>query len=148
MIEFLPDYTNIVKATKNIKPDRMPLYDHLVSVEIMEKILNKKFGEYVKGNKSEKKEFYRNYANFFMKMGYDTVSYEQVIGAAMPGSGALGNHMPGAIKSREDFIKYPWEKIPELFFERFSEGFSLLSEVMPLGMKVIGGGGNGVFELV
>ncbi|HEY5586640.1 MAG TPA: uroporphyrinogen decarboxylase family protein [Ruminiclostridium sp.] len=148
MKEFTPDYTNIVKAAKNIIPDRMPLYEHAISVGVMEKILNKQFGDLANGSRADKKEFYRNYTGFYLKMGYDTVSFEQNIGAIMPGAGALGGHMPGAIKCREDFLKYPWDEIPELFFKKYTEEFTLLGEVMPQGMKAIGGGGYGVFELV
>jgi len=146
--EFIPDYTNIIKAARNIKPDRMPLYEHIISEKVMEQIMNRSFAELYKGNKSDKREFFRHFTGFFKDMGYDTVSFECCIGPVMPGSGALGNHMPGVIKSREDFVKYPWEKIPAYFFERYSEDFEIISDVMPKGMKAIGGPGNGVFECV
>jgi uroporphyrinogen decarboxylase len=81
-------------------------------------------------------------------MGYDTVSYEQCIGSVMPGSGALDGHKDGVIKTYEDFLKYPWEEIPDLFFERYSGNFKAFREVMPVGMKAIGGPGNGIFECV
>ena len=42
-------------------------------------------------------------------MGYDTVSFEELIGPAMPGSGALGEHVKGVIQDRDDFEKYPWD---------------------------------------
>ncbi len=56
--------------------------------------------------------------------------------------------MPGVIKTRDDFNKYPWDEIPDLFFKAFYEDFELLRETMPAGMKAIGGPGNGVFECV
>ncbi|HEY5586874.1 MAG TPA: hypothetical protein VIK78_20585 [Ruminiclostridium sp.] len=40
MREFLPDYTNIVKAAKNIQPNRMPLYEHSISINTMEDLIN------------------------------------------------------------------------------------------------------------
>ena len=76
------------------------------------------------------------------------MSFEQCIGACMPGAGALGNHVDPVIKNRADFEAYPWEEIPTLYFERFSEDFRALQEVMPAGMKTIGGPGNGIFECV
>ncbi|MEG0897101.1 MAG: uroporphyrinogen decarboxylase family protein [Ruthenibacterium sp.] len=66
----------------------------------------------------------------------------------MPGSGALGNHAEGVIKSMEDYIQYPWETIPDLYFKKFKNDYEALSAVMPEGMKAIGGVGNGVFECV
>ena len=38
MDEFNPDYNNILLAAKNIEPKRLPLYEHLISPRIMEKI--------------------------------------------------------------------------------------------------------------
>jgi len=148
MKAFQPDYTNVVKAAYNIKPDRMPLYEHIISVKVMEEILGKEFNDLYYGNTSEKREFFKNYNNFFKEMGYDTISFECCIGAVMPGSGALGEHKPGVIKNRADFERYPWDSVPKLFFEKYSEYFQLLSEEMPEGMKAVGGPGNGLFECV
>ena len=148
MKNFTPNYKNILNAAHNIKPERMPLYEHIISHEVMEQILNKPFGELINGNLSDKREFMKNYTGFFREMGYDTVSMECCIGGVMPGSGALGGHKPGVIKTREDFNQYPWDEIPELFFKEFSDIFRLLGEEMPEGMKAIGGPGNGVFECV
>lgn len=148
MGQFTPDYTNIVKAAKNITPDRMPIYEHAISERIMEKILNRQFAGLYEGNKEDRREFFRIYNGFYKAMGYDTVTFERCIGPVMPGSGALGQHKPGTIKNREDFEKYPWKEIPDLFFKAYSEDFELLGEQMPEGMKAIGGPGNGVFECV
>ncbi|MFW6309336.1 MAG: uroporphyrinogen decarboxylase family protein [bacterium] len=145
---FQPDYRNIEKAARNIKPDRLPLYEHLISEEIMEVILDTEFAELKEGNETEKKEYFRNYVKFFKKMGYDTVSFERCIGGIMPGSGSLQTNEPGIITERSDFEIYPWDTIKDLYFEEFTEDFSLLREEMPSGMKAIGGPGNGVFELV
>lgn len=148
MKEFTPDFNNVIMAAKNIAPARIPLYEHIISEKVMERIMNKRFLDLYNGGREEKREFFRNYNNFFKLMGYDTVSFERCIGPVMPGSGALGNHMPGVIKSREDFEKYPWDEIPELYFKAYSQDFELLGEEMPSGMKAIGGVGNGVFECV
>ena len=146
--DFIPNYNHIVKAARNIQPDRMPLYEHIISEAIMEKITGKKFAALRDGCKNDKREYFRHYNGFFKAMGYDTVSFERCIGPIMPGSGALGSHKPGAIKTREDFEKYPWDEVPCLFFELYYEDFSILTEMMPEGMKAIGGPGNGVFECV
>lgn len=146
--EFLPDHTNLIKAAKNLKPERMPLYEHIISDRIMEKILGKNFADLFSGNESDKREYFKNYNNFFKVLGYDTVSFECCIGEIMPGSGALGKHKPGVIKSREDFEKYPWDSIPGLFFEKYEDYFRIMGEELPEGMKAVGGPGNGVFECV
>ncbi|HHV98859.1 MAG TPA: hypothetical protein GXX36_04685 [Clostridiaceae bacterium] len=148
MSKFIPDYNNILDAARNIKPKRMPLYEHIISDRFMEKALNVEFADLLNGNKDDKREYFRIYCNFFKDMGYDTVSFERCIGPVMPGSGALGEHKPGVIKTFDDFKKYPWEEIPRYFFEKYSVDFELLEEQMPEGMKAIGGPGNGVFECV
>lgn len=148
MKNFQPDYRNIEKAARNIEAIRMPLYEHNISEEIMETITNKKFLHLYEGKKEDKREYFRNYVNFFRLMGYDTVSFERCIGPAMPGSGSLGGHKPGVIKTREDFDNYPWKEIPKLYFDAYVQDYQLLKEEMPKGMKAIGGPGNGVFECV
>jgi len=148
MEEFTPDFSNVVLAARNITPKRTPLYEHGISTSVMEEIMNRKFRDLYHGNKDDKREYFRNHNQFFKLMGYDTVSFERCIGPVMPGSGALGSNKPGVIKNREDFEKYPWEEIPDLYFKAYSEDFELLGETMPPGMKAIGGVGYGVFENV
>ena len=54
------------------------------------------------------------------------------------------------IQSREDFEKYPWNKIPDWFFEQNAVYFELLAEEVAkhAGMMAVGGPGYGVFETV
>jgi len=145
---FQPDHKNIVDAARNIKAARLPLYEHIIAPENMELILNQKFAELIEGSEVEKKEFFRWYCRFFSEMGYDSVSFECCITEILPDGGALYKHAPGAIKTREDFEKYPWEDLPVLFFEKNASVYDALRVAMPEGMKAIGGVGNGVFETV
>jgi uroporphyrinogen decarboxylase len=145
---FSPDYQNIVNAAENKKSSRIPLYEHLISHKIMETIQGKKFADLYNGNYKDKVEFFCHYCNFFLDSGYDTVSYECCVGPIMPGSGALGGHKEGVIKTYSDFGAYPWDSIPDLYFKNYREYFQALEEVMPQGMKGIGGVGNGIFECV
>jgi uroporphyrinogen decarboxylase len=145
---FIPDYHNVIKAAKNEKSDRIPLYEHGVSTEIMEIIKGKKFADLTKGSYSDKKEFFRQYNQFFPDMGYDTVSWECGAGPVMPGSGSLGGHKEGVIQTRRDFEEYPWDTIPTLYFERYKDDMRAFGETLPEGVKGIGGVGFGVFECV
>lgn len=146
---FQPDYTRLVDAALNRSTNTFPLYDHCFSNDIIGKIINVDMNSLASSdNPADKKEFFIQYCNFHKQMGYDAVIYEQCAGWAMPGSGALGNHMPGVIKAFEDFEKYPWEEIPQRYFDMYAQNFRTLSQVLPDGMKVIGGVGNGVFECV
>ena len=102
-MEFTPDYTNLVKAARNIEVERFPLYEHKIDPVVMEAITGEKFAQLYNGDDRDLDEFFRHYCNFYRDMGYDTVSFEELIGPAMPGSGALGEHVKGAIQTREDF---------------------------------------------
>jgi uroporphyrinogen decarboxylase len=143
-----PDYRNIVNAALNRKCNYIPLYEHIISPLIMERITGKKFAGLASGGYGDKVEFLYHYCRFFQDMGYDTVSWECTAGAAMPGSGALGGHKEGVIKTRKDFEAYPWDRIPAYYFESFGDYFRAFGEALPPGMKGIGGVGNGVFECV
>ena len=149
MTDFIPNYQNIVNAAKNIEPERVPLYEHIISFEVIEKILDTHFAHLYESNDiSDIRKFFKNYCRFFIEMGYDTVSWEICIGPAMPESGALYAHKPGVIKNRKDFENYPWDKVEEIYFEKQSMYFEILREQIPENMKAIGGPGNGVFECV
>lgn len=145
---FQPDYQNIVKAATNIEVERIPLYEHIIDPVVMERVTGKQFADLRNGDDRDLDEFFRNYCQFFKDMGYDTVSYEECIGPIMPGSGALGGHIKGVIQEREDFEKYPWDELPDRYFEINGRYFEALRRNMPAGMKAIGGVGNGIFECV
>lgn len=48
MKDFQPDYTNILNASFRIKPKRLPFYEHIIDVSIMEKVLCQDFSELYK----------------------------------------------------------------------------------------------------
>lgn len=145
---FSPDYTNLEKSARNIEVARTPLYEHQICTQMMETVLGKPFAALRDGNYDDKKEFFRHFCEFFATLGYDTVSFEGTIASVMPGSGSLYGHKEGVIQNREDFDRYPWDEIPDLFFARYGQDYAALRDVMPLGMKAVGGPGNGVFECV
>jgi len=146
--EFSPDYQNLVDAARNIEAKRLPLYDHNMHEKVMEKLLGYKFAELLNGSRADKKEYYRSFTQAWLKMEYDVVVFEGCMTFVMPGAGALGGNQPGVIKTREDFNKYPWDELTDMYFAKFGEDFELLREVMPQGMKAAGGIGNGIFEVV
>lgn len=115
----------------------------------IEEITGKKFAALFQGDASDLREFFRNYCGFFQEYGYDVVTFEGCIGSILPGGGALGDsRVDPVIKTREDFERYPWEELPERYFQCFGKVYQALGEVLPEGMKAIGGVGNGVFECV
>ena len=148
MQKFEPDYRNIWDAANNRQAKRLPLYEHSIAAEHMETVLNKKFIDLYYGDDADKLEYFRNFCEFFKVMGYDTVTFEACVGPVMPGSGSLGGHVDPVIKTREDFEKYPWDEVPDLYFKQYARDYEALRKAMPAGMKAIGGVGNGIFECV
>ena len=143
---FEPDYRNLLDAARNREPRRIPIYEHMISETMMETILNREFVCYHAGDLNDKRKFFNGYCAFFREMGYDTVSWERGIAPVMPGSGALGAHRDGVIKTRADFDRYPWDEIPDAFFREYDLYFEALRLEMPAGMMAVGGPGNGIFE--
>ena len=79
-MSFTPDYQNLLLAARNQPSPRLPLYEHIISPVVMERITNQSFAALLEGDYEDKKEYFRHYCAFFRDMGYDTVSFEQCIG--------------------------------------------------------------------
>ncbi len=148
MKPFEPNYMHLVDAAYNRTARRLPLYEHLISNEIMERVLGVPFPHPDNDHPADILENLKLYCRFYREMEYDTVSYENCVGPIMPGSGALGAHKAGVIKTMADFDAYPWQELPDLYFQRNRNHFAMLGEALPPGMKAVGGVGNGVFECV
>ena len=144
---FVPNYTHIAKVLKNEKPARLPIYEHIISPNIMERILDCRFAALIEGNAADKGQYFRTYCAFFSQMTYDVVSYEVCITEALPPGGALRGGKPGPIQNRSDFEKFPWKDIPDRFWDLATPRLNALTDSLPEGMKVIGGVGNGAFEI-
>jgi len=138
---FKPDYRNLEDCARNKKPARVPLYEHQISDSIIEKVLD------VKLSGGDIDDYYKKYCDFYLKMGYDTVSFEAKIVPLLPHGGALTNPEPGYIDSKERLDSYPFGEIKDLFIKAYDAHFRALEKHMPCGMKAIGGAGYGVFEI-
>jgi len=144
---FTPNYQHILDAIHNRKPQRLPLYEHIISHEIMEQALGIKFAEMGQGNDVDLNEYFKHYCRFFREMTYDTISFEICITPFLPDHGAIMGGRPGPIQNRQDFEKFPWDEIPGIFWESADKQLKYLLQNIPSGMQVIGGIGNGVFEI-
>ena len=146
---FAPDYTNMVAVARNQWVDRIPLYEHGIGAKVIREISgNSPFDLLASSDKSEREEGFRQHWDFWRSMGYDTASVEFSVLGVLVGGGALGAHQDGCIKNRADFERYPWDELPELFFNRYGGMIRALEASRPEGMKAVGGVGNGLFECV
>lgn len=115
-----PNYENMVKVARNQWVDHIPMYEHLIGPKVIYEITgNKPFDLMYSEDMAESKEGFRQYWDFWKTMGYDTASMEFCVGGALVGAGALGGHVEGCIKDRADFERYPWDEIPDIFFEKY-----------------------------
>lgn len=147
-MKFIPDYINVLDAANNIKPARVPIYEHQIADEIISNVMGQEITSVEKYSDSELDEYFRVYCRFFREMGYDTVSFERILSGIMPGNGALYGQEDGCIKTYDDFEKYPWNNLREIYFKKNKRYFDALERNMPVGMRAIGGVGNGIFECV
>ncbi|MCD6385101.1 hypothetical protein J7M23_04915 [Candidatus Sumerlaeota bacterium] len=146
-MEFKPDYRYFEKVLHNERPGRLPLYEHIIGVEVMEAIFDIQFAGLIEGGWSDILEYFRHYCRFFKEMTYDVVSYEVCITSILPESGAILGGKPGPIQTRSDFEEYPWDELPERYWMVAGPRFDALVATLPEGMKAVGGVGNGVFEI-
>jgi uroporphyrinogen decarboxylase len=143
---FQPDYHFMLDVMANRRPARLPIYEHIISPVIMEKILGATFEHMEQGDGTDLEEFFRNYCSFWPLMTYDTVSYEVCITEALPGHGAIMGGK-GPIQNQADFERYPWDELEARYWVLADRKFAALGRNLPPGMKALGGVGNGVLEI-
>ena len=134
----------MVKVARNRKADILPLYELNVCYEVIAELTGSDLVRLMAENRLD--EGFRIYCDFFRRTGYDVVTFEQCITAAMPPGGALMGGM-GPIQDRRSLRDFPWAEIPGRWYEMAAPRFEALDRQMPDGMKAIGGVGNGVFEI-
>jgi uroporphyrinogen decarboxylase len=146
-MKFQNDYRHLLDVLANRRPQRLPIYEHLISPKFMEQVLDQTFANLIEGDNSDLEEFFHRYCGFFQAMTYDTVSFEATISAILPDHGALYGGRPGPIQNRADFEAYPWDNIAALYWQDAGPKFDALVKALPPGMRALGGVGNGVFEI-
>lgn len=103
-----PDYRNMVKVARNEWVDHIPLYEHGIGAKAIEEITgNRPYDLWFSKDMAESREGFRQFWEFWKRMGYDTASMEFGVCGALVGGGALGAHQEGCIKERADFDRYP-----------------------------------------
>jgi uroporphyrinogen decarboxylase len=144
-VPFIPDYNNILEVLYNRRPKRLPLYEHHIDLPFISKMSGKEVilqGTQVK----DYEEHYKKITRFWKEMTYDAFDFEAAICDIFPGHGAIMGGMPGPIQTRDDFNKYPFDKIPAIFWNIYKPHLDAIRAVLPAGMKAYGGCGYGIFE--
>lgn len=143
--EFQPDYKQIEMVLYNKRPNRLPLYEHHIDTPFIEKVRGKSIN--IEGNRPiDYENYYKQVISFWKDMSYDAFDFEAAICEVFPGHGAIMGGMKGPIQTRDDFNKYPFDEIPEIFWKTYTPHLEAIRKVMPDGMKAYGGCGYGIFE--
>jgi uroporphyrinogen decarboxylase len=144
---FQPDYTHFLDVMHNRRPARLPIYEHLINVGVMEEVLGLPLARLAGGDRADLDAFFGHYCRFFRELTYDVVSFEVCITAILPDGGAIMGGRPGPIQNRADFECYPWDELEERYWAHAAPRFEALRRALPPGMAAVGGVGNGVFEI-
>ena len=141
---FQPDYQNILAVLQNRRPARLPLYEHHIDLPFISKVLGREIG--LQGSQNEDYvAHYREVIGFWRDMTYDAFDYEAAVCEIFPGHGAILGGL-GPIQTRADFEKYPFDALPNIFWETYRPRLEAIREALPPGMKAYGGCGYGIFE--
>lgn len=146
-MQFQNDYRHMLDVLANRRPHRLPIYEHIISAEIMERVLGTAFALLLDSGPKDQSEFFHHYCRFWQMMTYDTVSFEVTITDHLPDHGAIFGGRPGPIQSWSDLESYPWQDVVTQYWRDAAPKFRALHEHLPPGMKALGGVGNGVLEI-
>ena len=86
---FTPDYRHFNDVMANRRPGRLPIYEHLINIPVIEAILGAELSGLLTEGDSDIDEFFKLYCRFFKKLTYDVVSYEVCITEVLPEGGAI-----------------------------------------------------------
>ncbi|MEX0775912.1 MAG: uroporphyrinogen decarboxylase family protein [Phycisphaeraceae bacterium] len=138
-----PDFTQFLKVLqRDSRPAHLPSYEHVVSGEFIEAWMGTPWCALPMHNRDK----WRTYVDFWMSMGFDCVPMEVLLDCPLPKKDTrrgAGSEERVVITSMEDFERYAWpsEAAPIDFAP-----FEMVSQMLPDGVKIVGGVGMGPYE--
>jgi len=158
MVHIEIDYRRLLKVLWCEEPDRVPLYEHFVDIEVIEAMLNEKLRTLDLSKDSSKLKYVRGLIKFYRGLGYDYVPLELPLKLLVKnvlvaedtaplsrGLRSWRDELHGTIETREDFESYEWPEPEDAVDYRLME---LLCRELPEDMCVVGGVAGGVLEHV
>jgi uroporphyrinogen decarboxylase len=153
-----PNGTEFIEIlTGRSKAKRTPLVEYIIDDVVMKPIVTDLLGRAwcnMGGDRNSQKAYLDNFIEFWYRMGYDFVRFEEAlpfpntrIVAKDTGADKAKDRLwvdlhQGAIMTWEDFEKYPWPKIEKMDFFRFE----YINNHLPEGMGFMTCHGAGIFE--
>ncbi|MEF9924646.1 MAG: hypothetical protein RR854_08760, partial [Muribaculaceae bacterium] len=138
-----PDANNILEVLYNRKPSYLPMYEHHISDAFIEKATGTSFADAIE---TDPKAYFTEIIKFWNENTYDAFDFEAPICEVFPDHGAIMGGRLGPIQTREDFERYPFDEIPNLFWKANKPKLDAIRAVLPKDMKAYGGCGYGIFE--
>jgi len=151
-----PDGRRFIDILLGRYPGPVPLVEYLVDEEVLKPVVTEvlgrpwsDFGPDVRSREA----WLDNFLAFWHGLGYDIVRFETGLPFAEPKLAALdptagggrrdwADEHRGAIRSWEDFERYPWPRIEDMDFSPFE----YLSRNLPEGMGLVACHAGGIFE--
>ncbi|HIZ26283.1 uroporphyrinogen decarboxylase family protein [Barnesiella sp. An55] len=143
MEQFQPNANNILEVLYNRRPGYLPLYEHHIDTEFIEKYTGEQLAGY---QETDPEYFFTKVTKFWKDNTYDAFDFEAPICDVYPDHGAIMGGKLGPIQTRADFERYPFDEIPSRFWEANKPKLDAIRKVLPPGMKAYGGCGYGIFE--
>lgn len=143
MNNYQPDYTNLLSVLYNKRPKVLPLYEHHIDAEFIEKATETKFAESLE---EDPMFYFSNVIRFWKDNTYDAMDYEAPVCEVYPDHGAIMGGKAGPIQTRADFERYPFSEIPNWFWAKAKPKLDAIRKMLPAGMGVYGGCGYGILE--
>ena len=129
---------------------RLPLYEHMISGKVIEKITGEDYVSIAFSDEvsyKDRVEAFCNWCDFCIKFGYDVIPFEILAtNYVQKGEGLMG-HGYSIINDVKDIEDFDWDALINDYIRDNDQIFKALSEALPSGMKAVGGVGNGIFEL-
>ena len=144
------NYRFFVEAMQNIKPARMPIYEHHIDAGFISKALDVPMESLFSGTVADRKKYFQIYVDYWQNHGYDIVTFEMGIPLSCPGSGCLRLHTPPVLTTMEEVDDYPWDSIEDKYFQENAPYFEMFGEEVLKrdNIRAVGGPGYGIFETV
>jgi uroporphyrinogen decarboxylase len=145
---YQPDWRRIVRAARNQQNETFPLYEHAVSPLVLDQLMGKPVSTLMEGDAQEKEEALSLSCSYLASIGYDVFPFEGCIVEVIQGGDGLCGIAGPLFSNLQELDSYPWDEVPERYFQRFDPYFRALRRRLPPGMKAVAGVGNGLFEIV
>ena len=124
MEQFQPNANNILDVLYNKKPKYLPLYEHHIDIEFIEKFTGEELIGY---QETEPEYFFKKVTEFWKNNTYDAFDFEAPICDVFPEHGAIMGGKLGPFKPDPILSAIPSTKYPVCFGKRTNPN-STLSE--------------------